>query len=97
MLNGIGMAQLLRGHYAEAAETANRSVALYADLDVTYWVLASACGYLGRADEARRAISKLRSLAPGASISYFRKRLPFRDERDLEVVLEGLRKAGLPE
>ena len=97
MLNGIGLAQVLQGRYADAVETANRSVAVYADLDVTYWVLAPALGYLGQEAEAARAVAKLRSLAPGASISYFRARLPFRDERDLEVVLEGLRKAGLAE
>ncbi len=97
MLNGIGLAQLLQGRHAEALETANRSAALNTELDVTYWVMAPALGYLGRTEEAGRAISKLRSLAPAASISHFRQRLPFRDENDLEVVLEGFRRAGLTE
>ncbi len=97
MLNGFALVQLLQGHYDEALETANRSAAAYADLDVTYWVMSPTLAYLGRIEEAGRAVSKLRSLAPEVSISHFRQRLPFLNENDLEVVLEGLRRAGLPE
>ncbi len=98
VLNGIGMVHLLRGRYREAAETARRSIGLGGDNDVVYWVLAPACGYLGHADEARKAISKLLSLSPGVTtVTDFRAILPFRDEDRLDIVLDGFRKAGLPE
>ena len=97
LLNGIAMIHLLAGRFAEAAEFANKSVSLYADGDVVYWILAPALGYLGRAAEAAKAVSKLQSLTPGATVSGFREQLPFRDEAQLEILLEGFRKAGLPE
>ena len=57
ILVGTGMVHLLSGHYDEAAEIASKSAALYADWDTTYWVLAPAYGYLGRAEDAKTAIA----------------------------------------
>ncbi|MEE9129551.1 MAG: adenylate/guanylate cyclase domain-containing protein [Phycisphaerales bacterium] len=96
-LVGTGMVHLLSGRYDEAAEIASKSAALYADWDTTYWVLAPAYGYLGRAEDAKTAIARLLALAPGSTVSRYRGSLPFRDNDRLEIVLEGLRKAGLPE
>ncbi len=97
LLNGMGMSHLVLDHPAEAFECASKSVALYPDIDVAYYILIPACGYLGRTEDANRAIAKLQSLAPDVTISSFRKRMPFRDERHFEILIDGLRKAGLPE
>jgi adenylate cyclase len=96
-LVGIGMVHLLSGRYDEAAEITSKSAVLNADWDTTYWVLAPAYGYLGRAEDAKTAIARLLALAPGSTVSRFRGTLPFRDNDRLEIILEGLRKAGLPE
>jgi hypothetical protein len=37
------------------------------------------------------------ALTPGTTVSRYRTLIPFRDERRLAIVLDGLRKAGLPE
>jgi hypothetical protein len=58
--------------------------------------LAAVCGHLGRSDEAKKAVSKILSLSPGTTISRIRK-LPIQDEARLAILLDGLRKAGLPE
>jgi Flp pilus assembly protein TadD len=96
-VTGAAMSHLLSGRYAEAAEVAARSAATYADWDTTYWVLAPAYVHLDHIDRARAAVAKLLLLTPGATVSRYRTLLPFRDERRLAIVLDGLHKAGLPE
>jgi adenylate cyclase len=90
------LAHLYSGRPAEALELARRSAALYADWDSTYWVLVPAYVQLDRMPEARAALAKLQSLAPGFTISVARQRLPIRDPASLEMVLAGFQKAGLP-
>ena len=97
LLNGIGMSQLILGHPDEAFECASKSVALDPDVDIPYYILIPACAYLGRTEDAKRAIGKLQSLSPGITTSSFRKRIPFRNAMHMDVLLDGLRKAGLPE
>ena len=96
-VTGAAMSHLLSGRYAEAAEVAARSAATYADWDTTFWVLAPAYAHLDQIDKARAAVAKLLFLTPGATVSRYRTLLPFRDERRLAIVLDGLRKAGLLE
>jgi TolB-like protein len=95
-LTGEAHALLLSGQYSECVEFARRSAATYDGWDTTYWYLAAACGHLGRSDEAKKAVSKILSLSPGTTISRIRK-LPIQDEARLAILLDGLRKAGLPE
>ena len=97
LLNGMGMSHLVLGRPAEALECALRSAALNPDVDVTYYILIPACGHLGRTQDATTAIAKLLALAPGVAISNFAVSRPFRDRQHLDIVLDGLRKAGLPE
>jgi TolB-like protein/Flp pilus assembly protein TadD len=96
LLNGLGMSHLIRGHPEDAYECGLKAAALDPDVDVIYYVLIAACGYLGRIDEAKKAIAKLQSLAPGITTASFRKRMPFRNEEHMNMLLDGLRKAGLP-
>ena len=95
-LTGEAMALLLSGRYSDAAELARRSAATYDGWDSTYWYLAAAYGHLGQADEANKAITKILALSPGITVSRIRK-LPIPDETRLAILLDGLRKAGLPE
>ena len=95
-LTGEAKALLLSGRYSDAAEVARRSAAIYDGWDSTYWYLAAAYGHLGRADEANKAIAKILSLSPGVTVSRIRQ-LPIPDEARLAILLDGLRKAGLPE
>lgn len=95
-LNTLGIGYLLLERFEEAADVAMRSSRHQADFDVTYWVLAPALGHLGRMDAAAQAVAKLIALDPTATVSEFRKRLPLHQD-GLEIVLDGLRKAGLAE
>ena len=92
-----GWAHLFSGRPAQALELAERSAALYPDWDSTYWGLIPAYVQLDRLPEARAALAKFLSLAPGMTVSGLRQLLPLRSHASLEMVLDGLRKAGLPE
>jgi TolB-like protein/class 3 adenylate cyclase/Flp pilus assembly protein TadD len=93
----IGFAHLLSGRPEQAIEFGRRSTGLYPDWDSTYWVMVAACAQLDRMDDARRALVKLLSLSPGLTVSAMQRALPFRDPASLGMLLEGFRKAGMPE
>jgi tetratricopeptide (TPR) repeat protein len=59
--------------------------------------LASALGHLGRSEEARQALGEMERLRPGTTIDFVRAHLPITDPDYMEHLLDGLRKAGLPE
>jgi TolB-like protein len=90
-------AELYGGRPDKALELAERSVAIYPDWDSTYWALVPAYVQLDRLPEAQAALAKYESLAPGMTISKLRRLLPFRYPAPLEMTLDGLRAAGLPE
>jgi tetratricopeptide (TPR) repeat protein len=83
--------------YEEAVYWARKAVR---QPSATFWcdlALVSALGYLGREDEARLAIQELYRKKPGYSLEQYT-----RDDFVLapaahQLVIEGLRKAGLPE
>ena len=91
------LGNLLCGRPAEASEYARQSARIYADWDTTYRVLGAAEAELGRLDEARAAVGKLRRLAPNITLSHLRERWPIRNREKLESILDALRVAGLPE
>jgi adenylate cyclase len=90
-------AELICGRADKALELAERSVAIYPDWDSTYWALIPAYVQLDRLPEAQAALAKFESLAPDMTISKLRSLLPFRYPAPLELTLDGLRAAGLPD
>jgi tetratricopeptide (TPR) repeat protein len=96
-LTAIGYCHLLSGRPIQALELARRSAALYSDWDSTYWLLVPAYIQLDRPEEAQTAVAKLRALSPGITVSALQKLLPFRNPLSIAVIVDGFRKAGLPE
>jgi TolB-like protein len=92
-----GLAHLAGGRPEKALDLGKKSVALYADWDTTYWLLVPAYVQTGRMPEAQAALARLVALTPGLTISGARRRLPMRNRATLDMVLDGLREAGLPE
>ena len=90
-----GFAHLFAGRPDRALDFARKSLALY-DWDSTYWVLIPAYVQLGRIAEAQAGLAKLVSLSPGLTVSGIRERVPIRNPASLEMIMEGLEKAGLP-
>ena len=58
---------------------------------------AAICGHLGMADEGQRGIRELLTFYPGATVASFERYFALRSPGYATIMLDGLRKAGLPE
>jgi TolB-like protein len=97
-----GIAKNHLGSYAQAVAWLRRSIEANRNYPVTYFALAAALAQLGRADEARSAVKGGLALNPAFSVSRARAAwTAFSDDptylAETERVVEGLRKAGVPE
>ncbi len=92
-----GLVHLTSGRPELALGLGKRSAALQPDWDATYWLLVPAYVQLDQLAEAQAALAKLVSLSPGMTVSSARQRLPIRNRSSLEMILDGLHKAGLPD
>jgi adenylate cyclase len=63
----------------------------------SYRMLAASYAQAGRPDDARAIMAKWLELDPQASIEHVSATQPFKHRKDLEHLLDGLRKAGMPE
>lgn len=88
---------LFTGNHGKALELAQRSVVLNPNWESVYWVLIPAYVALDRLPEARAALPALLSLSPDTTVSKLRRLLPLSDPTHAEMILDSLRKAGLPE
>jgi len=62
-----------------------------------YITLASCHSLLNQIDKARQAVTDILRIDPQYSIGQFALTMPFKDKEELDLYLEALRKAGLPE
>ena len=96
-LTGAAVACLLMGQFEEAAAFGEEARRKYAKWGPIFRTLAAAYAQLGQLDKATKALSRLLELEPSSTISHYRKRFPYQDAEQAELLWEGLRKAGLPE
>jgi TolB-like protein/Tfp pilus assembly protein PilF len=91
-------AHLLAQQHEQAAVWALRAIRVP---NCHYWAFAhrvAALGHLNRSEELRTAIAELQQLKPGFTASFARKRLFYvRSPEHLDLYVQGLRLAGLPE
>ena len=80
--------------FEEAAAAARKAQRQNPSFPVTYRCLASAFAHLGRDAEAHEAAARLLELDPAFTISAFIAR---GGQSKSKLIIEGLRKAGLPE
>ena len=93
-MTGIAHANLRLSHFEAALDWAGRSLAENPNYNPAHWVLIAANAHLGRLAEARRALAELQALAPGSASPT----LPTIGMRTMfEMIVEGLRLAGMPE
>jgi adenylate cyclase len=85
------------GRFPEAAALLKRRILRNPDTDSSRMLLAAAYGQMGQSDEAREAWRGLQGVNPNYSLEHRRKVLPYKNPEDFELVVEGLRKAGVPE
>jgi adenylate cyclase len=93
----IALALYFCREYAAAAEAARQAIRAYPDRAASYRVLAAALGQMGWTTEAKEALEKTIAIAPAAFDAYVRGGVPAVRPEDHAHIIEGLRKAGLPE
>ena len=91
---GIGMALIELGRFDEAIVAGKKALRHNPFFSSTYRCLASAFAHLGRDAEAREAVARLVELDPAFTISAWIAR---GGQSNSKLMIEGLRKAGLPE
>jgi adenylate cyclase len=96
-LSQIVLGHYLAGEYAAAARDAEQVIRSYPHNPSTYRYFAAALGQLGLLAQARNALDKAMTMAPTAFYMYVRNRPPWMRPEDHAVIVEGLRKAGMPE
>lgn len=90
------LGHIFLGDYETAVEQARRALSLSAQ----FWAdaaLVTALAYLDRMDEAAEAREALLQRQPGFSCAYIRDRSPITDPGYQTILIDGLRKAGVPE
>jgi adenylate cyclase len=86
-LQWIGMACFFKRHFDEAAAKLLFSIQENPGSPTPYRALAACYAHMGRLDEARATIAKVRALTPLVSPA----NLPYRNPEDRELLLSGLR------
>ena len=89
-LNGIGEAYFFSRRFDEAAANLLASLDLAPTFPVTYRVLASCYAHMGRLDDAREIVSRLRTITPAVMEPATR----YRNPELRELLLSGLRLAA---
>lgn len=88
-LTGIGMAHLLSKRFDDAVVVLRSSLEQFPHFAQTYRYLAAAYAHLGRLDEARDVVERLKAISP----LVIPRTLPFRNAEHRELCLSGLRLA----
>jgi Flp pilus assembly protein TadD len=90
-------AHFFAGRYGEALSWSEEALRENPTYMSAWRFLAASCAMIGRHEQARSAMARLRKLDPALRISNLKHLITFRRPEDLANWVEGLRKAGLPE
>jgi TolB-like protein len=97
MQAATAMAHLFVGRYAEASSWADRAVRGNPQHLLAACAAAASCALGDRPIEAQKAVVHLRAVAPALRISNLKNLTQLRRAEHFDILVEGLRKAGLPE
>jgi adenylate cyclase len=92
-----GMAHFVQGHYEQALSPFREMVARAPDFRNGRLLLAATYGQTGKASEARLQIEQVLRIEPDCSLKKLSPQRSLLSAEDRVPLLEGLRKAGLPE
>lgn len=97
MQAGMAAAHLFVGRFDAATSWAEKAVRDLPSLLLATAVRAASLALAGRSVEARRAMDRLRELDPELRLSGLEGWLPIRRTENFRILVDGLRRAGLPE
>lgn len=95
LLADMALSYLQLGQYEDAVTYGRKAVSIRPDYARVYHRLAAALAHLGHVTEARDTLDKAVALEPGFGERMVITTYPFRKPEHLEILLSGLRKAGL--
>ncbi|MDH3797725.1 MAG: adenylate/guanylate cyclase domain-containing protein [Desulfobacterales bacterium] len=93
----MGQSYLLKGQYEKALPEFKKALQLHPKSSQIHTNLAVIYILLGREKEARASADKALELFPNLSVSFVAKTAPYKNQADLELILDAMRKAGFPE
>jgi adenylate cyclase len=96
-MSAIGWTYLMSGRVDEAIKWTSRALRERQTFAPALRFHAVCLVELGRLGEARDTVARVLELEPGLTISTLRRRAPIFDSKLMNVFLDGLHKAGLPE
>ena len=96
-IHTLGQAQFALTRYEAAEESFKKAITRNPAVGWPRRWLVATYGHLGKLDEAEWEISELEGLGQPFTIEVFKSNLPLRDPEYLNRLLEGARKAGVPE
>jgi adenylate cyclase len=92
-----GLAYMTMERYEEALEALQRSAAHNPESLHTHLYLAACLGLVGKTAPARDALAEVHRIYPDFSLAWVQAFVPYKRAADLDLLIVGLRKAGLPE
>lgn len=95
--NMLGTAYRSAQQYEDAITACEKMVHMNPNSLSPYITLASCHSLLNQIDLARQDVTEILRIDPQYSIGQFALTMPYKDKEELELYLEALRKAGLPE
>lgn len=93
----VGQACFILGRFEDAAAIIKRAIAHNPQSLPAQFYLAATYGQMGKNDLARDALAEVRRISPGFSIAQARAIAAYKRQADVDLLLDGLRKAGLQE
>jgi adenylate cyclase len=84
-------------HYTEAVEIGRRSWTLNRNWPIGLTYVVAALAQLGQVEEAQAALADLKGLDPNLSLVQATLQRLYQDQAGIDHLVEGLRKAGMPE
>ena len=94
---GLSFACLFRRRFDEAVQWGTKAIEANTNFAPTHRALAASLAQAGRTQEAEVVAKQLIGLVPGLTLAGFTHDTRFRHPPDFDLLIEGMRKAGLPE
>jgi adenylate cyclase len=93
----MGVAHYMLKRYGEAARWLRESASRLPNMQGPHVMLACAYAQSGQLEEARKEAAEVLRINPRFTIESVKRRANWKDPKDAEHRIDGMRKAGLPE
>ena len=93
----LSLSYRMIGQYEKAIEYAKKSIALAPESQTAHIMLTSAYSLSNNMEQAKFYAKQVLEIHPNFSLEYYKNLLPYKDQNAIDIHIEALRKAGLPD